>query len=131
MVEFVFFCIAGTAGFVVDYSVVMILGGAFSLHPLVARIFSFICAAYTTWVINTILTFSKRGYNHLKLSHFFAYLATMVIGLSVNYAVYAVLLFLLKDLATYLQVFFAMACGTLAGLALNFLSCSKLLFKKR
>ncbi len=129
--EFLLFVAAGGTGFAVDYLVVLGLVVGLGTHPMLARVFSFICAVWTTWLLNTRLTFAGRIAQGARPSGFFSYAAAMLLGLAANYAVYWVCLHWLRFLPEALRLLLAVGCGSAAGLGVNFLSCHKVLFKRR
>lgn len=127
---FLSFAVAGTIAFVVDACVVLVLT-ALGMSPYVARVFSFTAAATTTWVINTRVTFRAER-QPLSFSRWCTYMATMLGGLSVNYAIYAlVLCFAGRTPPTQMVLLAGVAAGAIVGLAVNYTVCRVWLFRKR
>ena len=55
--QFLFFCIVGTVGFVVDSGALLGLTQLMGMHHLPGRVFSFLFAATITWALNRRFTF--------------------------------------------------------------------------
>lgn len=127
---FLSFAVAGTIAFMVDASVVLVLT-ALGMSPYVARVFSFTAAATTTWVINTRVTF-KDERQPLSFGRWCTYMVTMLGGLSVNYATYALVLHLAGGPSpTQLVLLAGVAAGAIVGLVVNYTVCRMWLFRKR
>lgn len=122
--RFLLFCLAGAIGFLVD------VGVLYAVAPLAGwyagRVVSFLAAASATWQVNRRLAFadataqSRGGWRQ-----YLRYLASMLGGAVVNYGVYAATLhFLAFGHAAAIGV----ALGSVAGLAVNFLTARFLIF---
>lgn len=124
--RFLLFCLAGVAGFLVDVAVL------YAVAPLAGwyagRVVSFIAAASATWQMNRRLAFgdaaaeSRRGWRQ-----YLRYLASMLGGALVNYAVYAATL---NAIAAAHAAALGVALGSVAGLAVNFLTARFLIFSR-
>ena len=126
--KFMLFSIAGGAGFVVDTAVLYLLKGA--LGPYVARVISFLCAVFTTWLINRSFAFKAQVAAHIPIwREFLNYLGAMILGGAVNYGVFAVLVAFIPLVAA--QPVIGVAAGVAAGMFVNFLLADKLVFKSR
>jgi putative flippase GtrA len=89
--ELFLFGLVGIAGFVVDTGILYLLKSALGLYY--ARLISFTCAVFATWILNRHLTFRKRA-SGLSLTHEFSrYFGLMLSGGVVNYATYALLIY--------------------------------------
>lgn len=121
--QFVRFAIIGTLGFVVDVGV---LYGALALgaSPMGGRVLSFLAAASFTWLANRHCTFSATASPWREWRY---YVASMAAGLAVNFLVYALVLELLPP--AWWTPGLAVACGSLAGLGINFTSAKRFVFK--
>ena len=124
--EIFLFGIAGGIGFLVDAGVLYLLKAAFGLY--VARVVSFLAAAFTTWLVNRNLAFQARKSGVSLHKEFSAYLALMTSGGLVNYALYAWLVTSLNLAAQYPVI--GVAVGSLGGMLVNFLTARFLLFKR-
>ncbi|NYH22304.1 GtrA family protein [Paraburkholderia bryophila] len=125
--EFVRFAMAGAIGFVVDAGVLygmLALGAGY----FVGRCFSFVAAVWVTWQINRRYTFAV-GRNKSWWTEWWQYLFAMMGGGAVNYAAYAAMVVLLPK-GGLLPVY-AVAVGSIAGMAINFLGARLWVFKKR
>lgn len=115
----------GAAGFAVDTAVLYLLRD--SLGPLGARVPSFLAAVVTTWWLNRSFTFRHRASGLDKGKEFRRYLALMLMGGTVNYAVYAALLLGLDWFRAYPIA--GVAAGSIAGMAVNLATSRMLLFR--
>lgn len=117
------FAATGALGMLVDMAV---LYGALALGAgwVVGRLLSFLAAATFTWAANRRYTFAATG---SPLREWARYLASMAGGIAVNFLVYGIVLSLLP--AAWWAPGFAVACGSAAGLGVNFISAKFLVFK--
>ena len=117
MLQIIFrFCLVGTAGFVIDASIVQVLVAGLHVNPYLARAVSILTAATATWLMNRRFTFqvtysaSRREWSR--------YVGLMMFGASVNYAVFA---FCIAFWQTFrAQPVLAVAVGSIVGLLVNF-----------
>lgn len=128
--EFFLFICAGTAGFIVDYLTVLLCVQGFHVSPYLARIFSFVAAVLTTYVINKKFTFATRIKEGSKTPGFLSYTGAMLLGLCANYAVYGFVIYAADPLPLGLRLLLAVGAGSLAGMSLNFILCRVVLFRK-
>ena len=89
----------------------------------------FLVGVATTWLINRSLAFRGRLQGVPIWREFLNYLGAMILGGSVNYAIYAVLVALVPFVAEHLIV--GVAAGVAGGMVVNFLLADKLVFKSR
>ncbi len=117
------FAVAGVLGFVVDVGV---LYGAMALGAgwIAGRLLSFVAAAYSTWRFNRRFTFAATA---SPWREWWRYLASMTGGMLVNFLVYSLALSLLP--AAWWTPGLAVACGSVAGMAVNFASAKLFVFK--
>ena len=127
--RFFLFCCSGTLAFLVDYGVLRGLVALGMVHWL-ARIFSFITAATFTWQFNSRITFKSAPSRFTGFSAWLNYMGTAVMGGSVNYAAY-LLVMRLAGKTDALSMFLAVAAGSAAGLAVNYILCSAWFFKAK
>ncbi len=124
--EFMSFAAVGVIGFAVDVGVLYLAAPALGWYG--ARVLSFIAAATVTWALNRRFTFKARHSGRSVGREYAGYLATMLGGALVNYGVYVlVLLGFDGPWAPAAGV----ALGSIAGLAVNFLSARHLVFGAR
>jgi putative flippase GtrA len=118
---------AGVIGLGVDIAVLYILEPSMGWY--LARVFSFLAAATTTWLFNSRITFKLAPNSHAVTSwvqQYLHYLTTMLVGGIVNYTVYAAVVHWVHiDGAALLGV----ALGSCSGMTLNFLSARHLVFR--
>jgi putative flippase GtrA len=122
--ELVLFGVAGAIGFVVDAGVLYLLKPFLGLY--VGRLFSFFCAALTTWVINRHLTFNQRASGLTLRQEFSRYLGLMLGGGVVNYTSYALLVYFVEFVAR--QPVWGVAVGSCAGMLVNWLLARLFIF---
>ncbi len=116
MKQLVQFALAGTVGYFVDASVLLLAAPHFG--PYMGRVISFLAAVLTTWLINRSLTFRHQrgdGPMHHEVA---LYALTALGGGAVNLASYSLLVYLFELSALWLPV--AVALGSLAGMTVNF-----------
>lgn len=123
--RFLWFGISGIIGFIVDTGILYLLKGSFGLYD--ARAFSFIAAVFVTWLFNRTITFCNRSSGHSKTREFGIYMALMLAGGSVNYAVYAFMVATVAAAAR--QPVLGVACGSIAGMTINLVTSRYLLFR--
>jgi len=118
------FGIVGVIGFIVDVSVLYALAPWLGWYG--ARVVSFVAAASATWALNRRYTFSGQASSQSVVAQYFAYLFAMLGGAALNYGVYALTLhwFPVSGGAAI-----GVAAGSVAGLAVNFLSARYLIFR--
>jgi len=125
--ELVLFGLVGVIGFLVDSGVLYLLKSSLGLYY--GRLFSFISAVFTTWILNRHLTFSKRASGLSLFNEFFRYFGLMLGGGVVNYASYAVLVYFVEFVAR--QPVWGVAVGSCAGMMVNYLLARFLIFRGR
>ena len=95
--ELVLFGLVGVIGFIVDSGVLYLLKASLGLYY--GRLFSFICAVLTTWILNRHLTFSERSSGLSLFQEFSRYLGLMLGGGVMNYVSYALLVYYVEFVA--------------------------------
>lgn len=127
------FCFAfvGVCGFLVDYGIVLLIVSVFGGSPYFARFFSFMGAVATTCMLNSKLTFRKQKARYHGVYGFLVYTGLMLFGLACNYTAYASLLYFILTSPTPFALLAAVACGSLAGMFVNFASCHFWFFADR
>ena len=126
--EFIRFGLVGVAGFLVDVAVLYL--AAPNLGWYVARGVSFLAAATATWWLNRCFTFAARervGAPDAIWRQYLQYVVSMLGGAAINYTVYVLTLHWLHDNGAGAL---GVALGSVAGLAVNYLSASRLIFKR-
>ena len=122
--KIVCFAFVGVCGFLVDYGIVLLIVAGLGGSPYIARFFSFLGAVATTCLLNSKLTFRKQKARYQGVPGFLIYTGLMLFGLAWNYTAYALLLyFVFPASPTPLALLAAVACGSLAGMTVNFASC--------
>jgi len=117
------FAVIGALGLLAD---VAVLYGALALGagPYAGRALSFVAAVLVTWRLNRRYTFAPTG---SPWTEWWRYLGAMSGGALLNLAAYTLALWLLPA-APWVPAA-AVALGSLAGMALNFVSAKFLVFK--
>ncbi|WP_312240045.1 GtrA family protein [Pantoea sp.] len=125
--ELFLFGIAGVIGFVVDAGVLYLLKPVLGIYA--GRIVSFFMAVLMTWIFNRNVTFRQCSAGRGLMAEFVHYLSLMIVGGAINLGVYYLLI---GHYALFHQwPVAAVAAGSVAGMAANFLSSRFLLYKKR
>jgi putative flippase GtrA len=125
--RFIRFCVVGGAAFFVDAGLLMALVSGAGLDPYLARVLSFLAAASFTWWLNRRYTFEVK--HRPTGSEWAAYVGLMVIGAAVNYGTYAAAITWWPVAREHLWL--GVALGSIAGLGINFLTSSRLVFGTR
>jgi putative flippase GtrA len=125
--ELVMFGLVGVIGFLVDSGVLYLLKSSMGLYY--GRLFSFISAVLTTWILNRHLTFSKRASGLSLFTEFSRYFGLMLGGGVVNYASYALLVYFIEFVAR--QPVWGVAVGSCAGMMVNYLLARFFIFRGR
>jgi putative flippase GtrA len=123
--RFFWFGLSGIIGFMTDTGVLYLLKDFLGLYG--ARAVSFVSAVFMTWVFNRTITFRNRISGHSKAREFGIYIALMLAGGSVNYAIYAFMIASYANVAQ--QPVLGVACGSIAGMTINLLTSRFLLFR--
>ncbi len=124
------FALAGVAGLLVDMAVLYLALRA-GLDPYGGRLLSFLAAVFATWQINRRYTFATAADAAPATSlwrQWWHYLGAMAVGGLLNYALYSLLIALGPKRPLFPLA--AVACGSLAGMTLNFLSAKLLVFRQ-
>lgn len=121
-----FFAVAGVIGLIVDVAVLYALRDA--IGPFLGRVVSFFAAVVATWLVNRSVTFRGRQSGLSRRGEFTAYFSLMLIGGAVNYGAYSALVLGFELVRVHL--FIGVAAGSLAGMAVNFLTSRYLLFRR-
>ena len=141
--QFLMFCIAGLMGLVVDTAVLYATAPWLGWYG--ARLLSFFCAASTTWAVNRRFTFAAQGPERAvdpspvshTLAQYLRYMASMLVGGAVNYALYVATLkgFGLHASTAWMGIelspwlgFMGVALGSVGGLLFNFVSARYFVF---
>lgn len=118
------FGIVGVVGFLVDSGVLYLTKSFLGLY--IGRMFSFVSAVLTTWLLNRIITF-KKNTNTSLIREFMLYLGCMFFGGLVNLGTY----YLLINNSSFIldNPIIGIAIGSVAGMLINFISSKWLVFK--
>jgi putative flippase GtrA len=126
--KFLRFALVGAAGFVVD-AIILALGlHVIGLNKYTARVFSFLCAATFTWIANRRFTFPEAAASLGRAREWARFVAVNSVGGLINYGTYAALVTYAS--APLSNPYLALACGSVAGLAFNFLGSKYLVFRR-
>lgn len=117
--QFLHFTAIGGVGFVIDAGILTVLSQSFGVNLYLARLFSFSCASFCTWLLNRSLTFSNATRDvDAHSSEYFRYIAVQIVGSALNLAVFSVLIASFPTLQA-LPVL-PLAVGAAFGLVFNF-----------
>lgn len=128
MRQFLWFCVGGVLGFIVDAGVLQILVSGYAWDRFSARLLSFLCAATATWQFNRNLTFHGTR-NHSRFGEWLRYVFAMSGGFACNFAVYSAVVLLFDVDGRWLPL--AVAIGSVAGLGVNFLASRYWIYRGR
>lgn len=124
--QFISFAIVGTGGFFVDVGILSLCLEA-GLGYYLGRLVSFLAAATLTWYGNRIFTFRHAARDQPGRLQWMRFVAAMSTGGAVNYSVYSALIAgaeLFREIPAL-----AVAAGSIAGLAVNFVASRRLVFR--
>lgn len=124
--RFVRFALVGAAGFLVD---VAALYGAFAigLGLYSGRVASYLSAATFTWAVNRRFTFTAK--TPPTITEWLRFVFANTSGGLVNYLTYAALVTWGSGLLSHPAL--AVACGSIAGLIVNYTASARLVFRER
>ena len=126
--SFLLFAISGVFGYFTDLLITLLLGGLIGFY--FSRIPAFVGATLVTWAFNRSVTFKGRESKHDKLLfEYLHYASLMILGLVVNYIIYAICLYILPD--NLISVIISVAAGSLAGMFVNYVNSKKYIFNKK
>ena len=124
---FLRFCVAGVVGLVVDIAALYVLAPLLGWY--VGRAGSFVAAASVTWWLNRRFTFVQHPAHSQQpvWLEYFKYLASMLVGGTVNYLVYASVVY---SVHSVFAPMLGVALGSIAGLIFNYLAARHLVFRR-
>jgi putative flippase GtrA len=125
--SFIWFAVAGVAGFLVDSGVLLLLKPVLGWYA--GRGCSFILAVLTTWWLNRSFAFKERSSNLSLHSELARYFVLMLLGGVCNLAVYGWLISVSEFCQTYPVL--AVAVGSLVGMVANYVSTRFGVFRHR
>lgn len=111
------FALVGALAFCADALALEVLVRLLALDPLVARLFSWLCAATVAWYLNRSFTFRLTVSRGL-LREWLHYLLANTIGGIANYAVFALLVMCSPSIRRH--PILGVAAGALAGMCFNY-----------
>lgn len=123
--SFLWFCVAGLVGLLVDVVALIALRNALGVYG--ARVASFLAAATVTWLLNRQVAFAGRQATAGLLGEYLQYLGLMTGGGLVNLATYSLLAWQFPQTPSWLGLY--VAIGSVAGLAVNYLGASRWLYR--
>ncbi len=121
------FIVVGSIGFLVDAGILLVLTDWFGTSPLLARVPSFFVAVICTWLLHRNWTFKGRSKARSPLTEFMTYLSTQLLGIAVNYGVFAGLVLSGPIFST--RPILALALASLSAMALTYTLAHKVVFK--
>lgn len=125
MRQFALFCVSGVLATGIDAGIVQALVSLAGMDPYLARGISFLCAVTSTWLFNRHFTFAPPPGVPLH-REWAKYVATQLGGFSVNFLVYAALVWAFAPVRQWPAL--GVAAGSLAGLSVNYLAARHLVF---
>ena len=132
--QFVRFAAVGVGGLFVDMGALWVALRLFGLNLYAGRVFSYLVAATFTWACNRTLTFAGAPADR-ALRQWARFILFNAIGGIVNFAVYVLVAVKLRDAYAWtgqvsaMLPYLGVACGSVSGLAFNFLASKFLVFR--
>lgn len=127
--RFASFFAAGTTGFLVDATLLLVFTSISHWSALPARLLSFWAAVGCTWALNRRYTFTDVNAEPKSLlGEYLRYLISQSIGGVLNLSVYAFMLW--RWPAFEATPLLPLVCGSLAGLIFNYLAARHFVFVK-
>ena len=123
--EMLRFAMVGTAGFITDASVLTALVQVAGWGPYESRPVSFIVAISLTWLLNRMFTFARRA-GRDRRREYLRYLAVQIVGVLINFGVYAAVLRAVPQLQGYPAV--ALTAGSLVAMTFSYIGVRWLAF---
>jgi putative flippase GtrA len=124
--SFLRFCVVGGVGFLCD-ALVLELGVAAGLTPLIARLVSMAFALQVTYILHRFYTFSST--QPASKTEWLRFMASNSLGVVVNYSIFALGLYLIPIQEMETRRWVAFVSGTLLAMILNYLLNRHLVFK--
>lgn len=124
--QFFKFGLVGVVGLAVDVFAVWLLIRQGGVDPYLGRVFTYLCAATTTWALNRSFTF-KDASRDGPVRQWLAFLLANSVGGIANYLTYAALVAATAFFHAYPEA--ATAMGSLAGMTFNFVASKRFVFK--
>lgn len=123
------FAIVGTAGYIVDASVLTFDTSVLRMDFKSGRAISIFIAMTFTWLGNRYLTFRERRARGAfgAAQEWLKFLGANIVGAGVNYGISVLLVRFASQ--PFDNKYIAQACGVLVGLVFNFTLSRKLVFK--
>jgi putative flippase GtrA len=116
----------GAVAFLIDVAAFQTLVGPAHVSPYVARLVSFVVTVTAAWWLNRTFTFADADYVRPDVQ-WARYFAANLVGGSVNYATFALMIATLPVAADYPLI--ALAAGSVAGLVFNFTAYRRFVFR--
>jgi putative flippase GtrA len=132
--EFVRFAAIGVGGLFVDIAALWAALHLIGLNLYSGRVFSYLIAATFTWACNRSLTFASTGADG-AIRQWARFVFFNAIGGIVNFAVYVLVAVKLREAYAWsvqiasLLPYLGVACGSVSGLAFNFLTSKFFVFR--
>jgi putative flippase GtrA len=122
--QFMRFALVGVVGFVVDASVLRLVVATLGINLYGGRVISFLVAATVTWALNRTFTFRHKG---ARTAQWLRFVCVNALGGALNFGTYALMVSTLSFAREYPS--FAVGCGSIAGMGLNFTLMRKVVFR--
>lgn len=127
MKQFIKFGVVGTAGFIVDASILLVCSSIFEFDIPSSRLISFLCAVFVTWILNRNFTFSKQE-ELKKKKEYTLYLIIQIIGALINYSIFITLINMEQFFKEYLII--PLAIASIVAMFFNFFISKKFIYKQ-
>lgn len=124
--ELALFAVGGVLGFAIDGGIAQSLVRLADWNVYSARVVSFLAAATFTWWWSRHQTFADRESGRDQRSEWLHWMGLMLVGAAINNGTYVLAIYLFPVLHAWPIV--AVAAGSVAGAAANFVLARALLF---
>ena len=129
--QILYFVLVGGIGLVVD--LFLTWGLSFFFNIYFSRLFAFLIAAFTTWMLNRFYTFeidfsiNKSSKFSAKLGEYIKYLYSTMLGFGINFSVFT---YYISNYQNDVDIYIGVILGSMAGLLFNFSILKFVIYKK-
>ncbi|WP_406566756.1 GtrA family protein [Aestuariirhabdus haliotis] len=120
------FTVVGGVGFFVDAAILYVCVHVVGFGPIGSRIASFSIALLVTWFFNRTFTFESAG-RFSRKHELFLYAVASVVGFTVNFSFYALLVILFSTMSEYPLL--ALVPSSIVAAFVNYFGVKKIVFR--
>jgi putative flippase GtrA len=129
--QILLFVLVGGIGLFVDLLLTWVFSFLFNIY--LSRVFAFLMAAFTTWILNRYFTFeidvpiNKASKFSAKFVEYIRYLFSTTIGFCINFSVFT---YYISNYNNEIDIFIGVILGSITGLLFNFSILKYVVYKK-